>query len=186
MNLIEGFLKDELFIDFGSEIMYGEDQVYDTYPCRFATVGFQLMSTNGLCQIADRIRKDAGFVPLHPLDEYTEDTCDQEGWYDFYIGLNDYDDGRLDSCIDFVVVNSDSLDNEDKYSIDLDEYERLWIYASLDEQCRKYLGKGCAELLREAREKMEELYYKGFKDCSFMPETISGSSDTEDEGEDEE
>ena len=55
MTLTEGFVKDEIFIDFGSEIMFGDDQCYLDYPCRFPTVGFQLMATNGLVQIADRI-----------------------------------------------------------------------------------------------------------------------------------
>lgn len=76
MTLTEGFVKDELFIDFGAEVMYGDDQVYIDYPCRFATVQFQLMATNGLTQIADRIRKDAEYKPMHPMDEYTDETCD--------------------------------------------------------------------------------------------------------------
>ena len=35
MTLTEGFVRDEIFIDFGSEIMYGDDQCYIDYPCRF-------------------------------------------------------------------------------------------------------------------------------------------------------
>ena len=104
MTLTEGFVRDEIFIDFGSEIMYGDDQCYIDYPCRFPTVGFQLMATNGLSRIADRIRKDRGFKPMHAMDEYTDDTCDNEGWYDFFIGLNGFADNHMDSCIDFVVV----------------------------------------------------------------------------------
>ncbi len=61
MTLIEGFVRDALFIDFGADVLYGDDQAYIDYPCRFPTVGFQLMATNGLVQIADRIRKDKGF-----------------------------------------------------------------------------------------------------------------------------
>ena len=80
MTLTEGFVKDEVFIDFGSEIMFGDDQAYMSYPVRFPTVGFQLMATNGLSQIADRIRKDAGFKLMHAMDEYTDDTCDNDGW----------------------------------------------------------------------------------------------------------
>jgi len=156
MNLLEGFVKDEIFIDFGSEIMYGDDQCYIDYPCRFPTVGFQLMATNGLTQIADRIRKDAGFKPMHPMDEYTDDTCDNEGFYDFYVGLNGFADNHMDSCIEFVVVNSDSEDNEELYTIDLDAAEQAAIYSRLDEQCRKYAGKSCEELLAEARKRMEE------------------------------
>ena len=78
MTLTEGFVKDGIFIDFGSEIMYGDDQCYLDYPCQFPTVGFQMMATNGLVQIADRIRKDEGFKPMHPMDEFTDDTCDNE------------------------------------------------------------------------------------------------------------
>ena len=156
MNLLEGFVKDEVFIDFGSEIMYGDDQCYIDYPCRFPTVGFQLMATNGLSQIADRIRKDVGFRPMHPMDEYTDDTCDNEGFYDFYVGLNGFADNHMDSCIEFVVVNSDSEDNEEWYTIDLDASEQTAIYNRLDEQCRKYEGKSCEELLAEARKRMEE------------------------------
>jgi hypothetical protein len=119
-------------------------------------VGFQLMATNGLTGIADRIRKDQGFRPMHPLDEYTNDTCDNDGWYDFYVGLNGFTDNHMDTCIEFVVVNSDSEDNEELYTIDLTKDEQAAIYSRLDEQCRKYLDKGCEELLAEARKRMEE------------------------------
>ena len=127
-----------------------------SWPCRFPTVGFQLMATSGLTGIADRIRKDQGFRPMHPLDEYTDDTCDNDGWYDFYVGLNGFADNHMDTCIEFVVVNSDSEDNEELYTIDLTSDEQAAIYTRLDEQCRKYLDKGCEELLAEARKRMEE------------------------------
>ena len=155
MNLIEGFLKDSLFIDFGSEIIYGSDQMYVSYPVRFATVGFQLMSTAGLSQIADRIRKDMGFVPFAPMDEYTDETCDSDGWYDFYIFINDLPDCKVDTGIEVIVVNSSSPDNEGCYTIDLDGNEQEHVYARLDEQCRMYLGKSCEDLIREARAEME-------------------------------
>ena len=155
MNLIEGFLKDNLFIDFGSEIFYGSDQMNVSCPVRFATVSFQLMSTCGLSQIADRIRKDAGFVPLHPMDEYTDETCDSDGWYDFYISINDLPDCKVDTGIEVIVVNSSSPDNEGSYTIDLDGYEQEHVYARLDEQCRMYLGKSCDDLIKEARAAMK-------------------------------
>ena len=156
MTLTEGFVKDEIFIDFGSEIMYGDDQCYIDYPCRFPTVGFQLMTTNGLVQIADRIRKDAGFKPMHPMDEFTDDTCDNEGWYDFYVGLNGFSDNHMDSCIEFVVVNAASEDNEELYAIDLTAEEQNEVFKCLDIQCRDHEGKSCEELLKEAEERMRE------------------------------
>ena len=154
MNLLEGFVHEQIYVDFGSEPLYGYDQANVSYPCHFATVNLQLMATNGLALIADRIRKNLGFVPMHPMDEYTEDFCENDGWYLFYIGLNDYCESKLDNAIEFVVVNSDSPDNEEIYTIDLSEEEQKVLYNRLDEQCRKYLGKGCEELLAEARAEM--------------------------------
>lgn len=156
MTLIEGVLRDNVFIDFGAEILYGDDQMYLDYPCRFATVGFELMATSLLCGIADRIRKDKGMKPMHPMDEYTDETCDQEGFYNFYAWINDWSDSKCDSCIEFVVLNSDSEDNEELYTIDLGKDEEVAMFNRLDEQCREYLGKGCAELLAEAKKRMEE------------------------------
>ena len=158
MTLFEGFVKDEVFIDFGADVLYGNDQCNVNYPCRFQTVGFQLMATNGLSQIADRIRKDLGFAPMHPMDEYTDDTCDNDGWYDFYVGINGYAENHMDSCIEFVVVNSNSLDDEERYSIELTEEEQCAVIKCLDAQCQKYLGKDCVELLAEAQKQMEEDY----------------------------
>ena len=152
MTLIESVLKDHVFIDFGAEILYGDDQMYLDYPCRFATVGFELIATDLLITIADRIRKDKGYRPMHPMDEYTDDTCDNDGC----VGLNDWSESKCDSCIEFVVVNSDSEDNEELYTIDLGKDEETAMYNRLDEQCRQYLGKSCADLLAEAKKRMEE------------------------------
>ena len=155
MSLIERIVDEHIFIDFGSEIIYGSDQAFVCYPERFATVGFELMGTSLLTEIADRIRKDAGFAPFHPLDEYTIDTCDPNGWYEFYIGINDRYEGAVDTLIEAVVCNSSSADEGGSYSIDLSLEEQGYIYARLDEQCRKYLGKSCEDLLRESRKAME-------------------------------
>lgn len=154
MGLLETIIRDNVFIDFGSEIRYGSDQVYDTYPCRFATVEFQLMASTLLGQAADRLRVDRGYRPVHPLDGYTDEMCDTEAWYDFYVGLNDWSGTKCDSFIQFVVVNTESPDNEEMYTIGLGADEQAAIYNRLDEQCRKYIGKGCADLLTESRKEM--------------------------------
>lgn len=175
MYLLEAFMKDEVFVDFGSEVMYGSDQAFVTYPVRFATVEFQLMATNGLTQIADRIRKDMGMKPMHPMDEYTDETCDNEGWYDFYMGLNLYSENHADTCLTFVVVNSDSPDNEAIYLIDLSPDEQAAMYNRLNEQCEKYLEKTCEDLLREAQKQMEEdIEYERTHPDRFSP---SGEED---------
>ena len=87
----------------------------------------------------------------------SDDTCDNDGWYDFYVGINGYAENHMDSCIEFVVVNSNSLDCEERYSIDLTtEEEQDAVFKHLNEQCQKYLGKDCLDLLAEAQRQMEE------------------------------
>ena len=81
MTLIEAFVRDEIILNPYEEPIYGEDQCCICYPERFAIVSLALRATNGLIQIADRIRTDLGFRPMHPMDEYDGDSCDNEGWY---------------------------------------------------------------------------------------------------------
>ena len=156
MGMFERIINEHIFIDFGSEVMYGTDQMYVDYPVRFATVGFQLMDTVLLSEIVDRIRKDQGYAPFHPMDEYTDEMCDQDGWYSFYISLNEWDSSRVDTFIEAVVCNSCSSDEGEMYTIDLSPEEQGLIFCRLDEQCRQYLGKGCADLLAESKKEMEE------------------------------
>ena len=33
MTLTEGFVRENIYIDFGSEILYGDDQAYISYTC---------------------------------------------------------------------------------------------------------------------------------------------------------
>ena len=170
MYLLEAFMKDAVHVDFDSEILYGSDQAYISYPIRFATVTFQLMATNALSQIADRVRKDIGFAPMHPMDEYTDETCDNEGRYDFNMGLNLFTEKHTDTCLTFTVVNSDSPDNEATYNIDLSPDEQAAIYNRLNEQCKERLGKSCEELLREAeKQMMESAEYERLHPYRFSP-----------------
>ena len=159
MTLTEKFIADTIQLDSGAEVMYGSDQVYDTYPCRFPTVEFQLTATNALVEVADRIRMEKGYLPMHPRDGRTDDV-DNDGWYDFYVGISklpgDHQQCQLDSSISFVVVNSDSDDNEDMYTIDLTESEKECVFDILNRQCRRYHGKDCSALLTEAEAEMTD------------------------------
>ena len=156
MTFTQDFVKDNIYIDCGAEVIYGSDQADETYPVRFPTVQLVLVATDKLAEIADRIRKELGFAPMHPMDEFTDDTCDNDGWYDFYIGLNGYTSTPLDGCIVFTVCNSDSSDDGNEYTIHLDDNEQEYILARLDEQCRKHLEKSCEELLAKAEREMNE------------------------------
>lgn len=158
MTLTEKFIADAILLDSGAEVIYGSDEVFDTYPCRFPTVEFQLIATDALVEIADRIRMEKGYLPMHPRDGRTDDV-DNDGWYDFYIGISKLPgdmEVRLDNSITFIVVNSDSDDNEDMYEIQLTDDERSAVYAALNRQCLKYEGKNCAALLAESEKEMME------------------------------
>ena len=160
-TLSEAFINTEIFIDFESEPIYGEDQAYICCPERFPTVRFQLMPTVGLIEIVDRLRHKLGFKPMYPIvgvdnggcDDCYD--CDDDCCYDFFISLNGFTDSHLDTCIAAVVADSDSVDNEDMYTIDLTEDEQRLLYKRFDEQCRRSLGKTCEELLKEAEEMMD-------------------------------
>ena len=85
---------------------------------------------------------------------------DHDGWYDFYIGisklLGNNQQGCVDNCINFIVRNSDSDDNEDMYAIELTDDERSAMYEILNAQCRKNLNKTCDDLLAESEADMED------------------------------
>jgi hypothetical protein len=142
-------LRKAIHIDTDQDYMLGDDQAFFCYPVRFPTVEFTLAATTELCEIVDAIRKERGYLPM------LEDGGDSEGWYDVFLGLNGYTDTHMDTSIMAVVVNSDSEDNEDYYLIDLSEDEQREIYAILDDQCKRYYEKSCADLLEEARREME-------------------------------
>ena len=96
---------------------------------------------------------------MHPRDGRKDDV-DCDGWYDFYVGISklpgDHQQCQLDSSISFVVVNSDSDDNEDMYTIDLTESEKECVFDILNRQCRRYHGKDCAALLAESEAELTD------------------------------
>ena len=160
MKLFEILLRDSVFVDFGVDPHYSEDEVQDEEYgdgiFRFAVVEFELMPTDMLCKIADRLRKDKGFKPLRPMDEYTVENCDHDGMYRFYTGFNDWNNGKFDSRIRFAVYGSDSPDNGKIYNIQMTEEEAVATHDWLNQQFKKYLGKWSEDLLEEARRRMED------------------------------
>ena len=156
MTLTENFISDAIRIDFGGEILYGSDQVFDAFPVRFPTVEFILKATDVLTEIADRIRFDKGNPPILPRADGMD--YDHNGFYNFYIGISklpgEGQECRVDKCISFVIVNSDFSDNEDMYNIELSESDQQIVLEALDKQCRRHLGKSCEELLAEAEKEM--------------------------------
>lgn len=157
MTLTENFIRETIHLYGNAEVMFGSDEMYDTYPCYIPTVEFMLVATDALAEVADRIRMEKGFLPTHPRDGRT-DEVDNDAWYDFYIGIcrlpGENQPCQLDSSITFTVVNSDADDNECMYGIELTADEQSVVLDILNSQCRKYMNKTCDELLNEAEEEM--------------------------------
>lgn len=146
MDLKELLFRNNILIDFNHEILYGSDQVYNSVPMRFGTVGFYLQSTPELNEIADRYRKSLGFKPLLEEEDY--------GWYDFYITLNNFSTTKVCSSLEFVVIDAQQEDNEEMYHLDLTEEDQKVIYKILDDQCKEFFDTSCEELLNQAEEMM--------------------------------
>lgn len=107
MTLTENFIRETIHLDGNAEVMFGSDEMYDTYPCYIPTVEFMLVATDALAEVADRIRMEKGFLPTHPRDGRT-DEVDNDAWYDFYIGIcrlpGENQPCQLDSSITFTVA----------------------------------------------------------------------------------
>ena len=127
-----------IILNMENEILYGSDQAYVSYPTRFATVTLPLRSTEELLDAVNRLRADSD-----PVDDV-----------EFSVGLNDFTAIKLDNCIEAIITATDAPDVEERYSIDLSEDEQREMFASLDRECRDKLGKGCEDLLAEARAQM--------------------------------
>lgn len=139
------------------EPIYGHEQAYVNYPTVYPTVNFELVSTWGLVELADKVRSDAGYKPMSYPQGEPDEFYDLECWYDFYIDLNGYNDTGIDACISFVVVNSDQDDNEQLYTIDLSVYEQIYLYDLINKELNKD-NSSCEIELAEAEKEMNEYF----------------------------
>ncbi len=152
MNLLEGLVNELIYVDFGGTMVYGTNIIPNTDFTiqKYTTLTFPLMSTRALNLIADRIRvrQKHKVIYMHdmPIDE-----CDVNGSYQFFITINNVlGKTNCESSIDFIVCSEDADDNNQTYHIGLSVYEKSVVIACLDQQCIKYLGKTCKELLAKS------------------------------------
>ena len=125
-------ISKDVRIDFEEEILYGQDQMYNSYPVVFPTALFFLEATDGLMKEAAKIVNDETFYPCR-----------------FFVGICGLPDKKVDNYITF------DDDGDNTWAIDLSEEEQGEMWEVLDAQCRERLGKGCADLLKEAEAQME-------------------------------
>ena len=118
-------------IDFEEDFLYGQDQMYNSYPVVFPTVMFFLEETDGLMEEAMAAVNDETFHPGR-----------------FYVGICGLPDRKVENSINF------DDEGDDAWAIDLSEDEQKELWEALDAQCREKLGKGCEELLKESEAQM--------------------------------
>lgn len=95
---------------------------------RVATVDYDLAITDNLIKLADEIRVAKGYEPLW-------DNWHSDGWYNFYVWVEDANGGQLHSSI-YCTVNNTPDDDYAEYYIDFTEEESKWIYEALDNAIR--------------------------------------------------
>ena len=118
--------------------LYGGADLVLAYPTRFATVTLPLVPTEDLLDALNALR--ARFDPVDDVE--------------FTVGLNDFTSTKLDNCIEAVITATDATDVEERYTIELSEEAQREVFAALDQECREKMGKGCEDLLAEARLRM--------------------------------
>lgn len=145
---------DSIRIDPEGYWNFGSDQANVNYPVRFPTVMIALESTFELDRPVDAMRVEAGHLPMFPWMDLGIDDYDDDGWYNFYIGLNGFTDTMVDNCITAIVQSRNADDDECEYDIPLTEAEQNEIYKVVDAQLCERFDTSCDELLEEARQEM--------------------------------
>lgn len=114
------------------------------------TVSVALASTTSLSRIVDKMRVALGHLPMFPDDESQPYDCD--GWYSFYVRLDNTSETGLGNSILAIVESSAADDDFDSYDIHLTEDEQVDVYNELDRQFREQFNTSCEELLTEAKQ----------------------------------
>ena len=149
--------RNSIRLDFEGYWNFGSSQADINYPVRFPTVSIALESTGTLDAAADALRMEAGFPPMFPANWKDGIEYDDDGWYNFYVGLNGFTDTMVDKSIAAIVQSPGYDDDEEMYDIPLTESEQIEIYKVIDAQLREKFDTSCDQLLEEARQEMIRL-----------------------------
>lgn len=123
----EIWVKKHIVIEPVSDPIYGSDQRDISFPERFATVTFPLVT--------------------YHLTPVLGPECDNHDIS--YFSINDIEGGITDRNI---LVETE---NGDAHTLSLTDGQMKAAYALLNAQCYELYGKTCADLLKESREEME-------------------------------
>lgn len=149
--LTDEFIKHNVFLDPACDPCYdteyvsegGEERKYDN-------ANFALQSTDELIELADRIRANLGYKPFYSFDGRPESELDEDGWYNFYIGLSHKNKYYVDDFIEIVVDSGLADDDGHSYKYYLNDHQQETIAGVINEQLWEYQGSSIMQVLREA------------------------------------
>lgn len=147
------FIKNNIFLDPACEPCYDVEYVSEGgSEKKYDTANFALQSTDNLIELADRIRADLGHKPFYHWDGMQETELDEDGWYNFYIGLSEKNKYYVDDFIEIVVESDIADDDGHSYKYYLSEHQRETTARVINEQLWEYQESSIMQVLREAAE----------------------------------
>ena len=147
------FIKHNIFLDPACEPSYDvERYVEGGNEVKNYTANFALQSADGLIELGDRIRADLGYKPFYSFDGRPETELDEDGWYNFYIGLSERNRFYVDDFIEIVVESDLAPDDGHSYKYYLNERQQETIARVINEQLWEYQDSSIMQVLREAAE----------------------------------
>lgn len=111
-------------------------------------VEVKLCDTVCLIHIADQLRAEKGFLPMLPNQE---EKYDQDGWYDFYVLLDNSDIGIHNNLI-AIVDSPNAQDHGEQYDIQLSVLDRMAIRQILDHDLQESCGEDVTKLVQRSYE----------------------------------
>lgn len=143
------FERDDIHIDPDFELHFGRDEMFNSFPVVIGTVGFRLVDTAKLNELADKVRMQLGHKPACGFTD--DDDIDFDVWYDFFYDINSC--SGMDAQIVCEVIHGNcsyTEDADDVIVIDIPPEARRQIRPWLDEELRKIYGESIRELLIQA------------------------------------
>ena len=126
--------------------IYPEGTIYDTDKDGNPTVNFELLGTDELWNIANGLCREHNLKPFGRLVQ------DDDGTYNFYIGITDIGgEIVLDGYMEITHMPYDD-GMETSMQLPIGDDEASTILEILNMQCEEYDGKDLKQLLKEAKE----------------------------------
>ena len=131
---------------------FSTDQMYVHTPIVFPQMQLELCATTELNEEADEIRVANGYLPCYGnIEKWGVRELDTDGFYRFYVTLYGVWPG-CENCIEAHYVGGHGEIEE--FQIELNDDQRLALFAMLNEQCCNAFGASAVSMMHEYAEKI--------------------------------